>query len=209
MEKVRLKPKTFIKLQGYWIVMNEKLRKDILTVLRKTQPALRNNNANKIKTLSNMTIHNAGVFQDQDSISISVIIYTISKISNRPRLQNHPDYSKFKEVIIQELSNTQSILQRSDIKNYRRSVKRLFQIVARFEKKFGMYMREAIEQSKIKRGGRIYEHGISVGQASELLGISRWELMSYLGETKLSDVRHKTGISVSDRIENMRRIFSL
>ncbi len=185
------------------------MRKDILQALRKAQPALKSGNINKIKVVSNMTLHNAGLSQDQDSVAISVIIYTLSKIYNRPRLHQHPGFLKFKENVLKELREAQSLLHSNDVKGYHRKVKRVFQIISAFEKKFGMYMREAILQSKIKRGGRIVEHGISVGRAAQLLGISRWELMSYIGGTKLGDIRHEDGHSVSDRLEATRRIFSL
>ena len=94
--------------------------------------------------------------------AISVIIYTLSKIYNRPRLHQHPGFLKFKENVLKELREAQSLLHSNDVKGYHRKVKRVFQIISAFEKKFGMYMREAILQSKIKRGGRIVEHGISV-----------------------------------------------
>ena len=189
--------------------MDNEVRKDILQALRKVQPALISGNIKKIKLVSNMTLHNAGISQDQDSVGISVIIYTLSKIYNRPRLYQQPCFLKFKDQMIKELQEAQNFLHKNDVKNYRRKIKRIFQVIAMFEKKFGMYMREAIVQSKIKRGGRIVEHGISMGRAAQLLGISRWELMGYIGGTKLGDVKHEGGDTVDKRLGLMRKVFSL
>jgi len=72
-----------------------------------------------------------------------------------------------------------------------------------------MYLTEALEHAKIKKGERIYEHGFSVGTAADLLGITKWELMGYLGETKLSDIDPSTKISIKQRMTTVRRIFSI
>ena len=49
-------------------------------------------------------------------------------------------------------------------------------------------MQEVIEEAKIKKGYKLHEHGISLGRTAEILGISQWELMNYVGKTKISDV---------------------
>ena len=189
--------------------MEEVVRRDILQVLKQVQPAIKSENARKIKIASNMTIHNAGIIQDIDSITISVIVYALSKICNKPRLYENKNFLTFKEAMLQDLIDAQFFLKKKDINGYRTTIKKLFQETARFEKRFGTYIREAIEQSKIKRGGRLYEHGLSVGRTAQLLGISEWEMMGYLGDTKISDIHPEGGVDIDHRLTITRKVFSL
>lgn len=189
--------------------MNLEVKKDILKVLKKTQPLLKNENVAKLKSISNQTIHNAAVFQDTDSISLSVIIFSLSKIFNRPRLENNLAIKQFKEELAAELFIATNTLEKGNEKEYRSTIKRIFQKISKFEKKFGMYITEVLQHAKIKRGGRVYEHGFSAGRAAQLLGISSWELMTYLGETKVNYYTKDTSISSRQRINVARRLFSL
>jgi len=80
-------------------------------------------------------------------------------------------------------------------------------LIGKLEKKFGMYITEVLKQARIKKGGRVYEHGISIGRASQLMGISSWELRSYVGGTKLSDIRVVDSKKMKQRLMDVRRIF--
>lgn len=188
--------------------MNKEVKRDILKVLRKVEPSLKKEEVAKLKIISNQTIHNASMFQDTDSISISVIIFSLSKIFNRPRLEKNTALIKFKEEITAELLGAKNALEKGNETEYRNAIKRAFQRISSFEKKFGMYITQVLEHAKIKRGGRIYEHGFSAGRAAQLLGISSWELMSYVGETKISSFTKDTSISTRERINFTRRLFS-
>ncbi len=188
--------------------MNEEIKKDIINVLKKAQPLIKKESSNQLKSLSNETLHNAGIYQDQESISISVIIFSLSKICNRPRLCNVPERNKFKDEMILELENAKNFIQANDIDGYHKIITKIFSNISKFETKFGMYISEVLNHARIKRGGRIYEHGFSIGSTAKLLGISNWDLLNYLGETKLGNLE-KTYISTKDRVATARRIFSL
>ncbi|MBS3119944.1 hypothetical protein J4475_03920, partial [Candidatus Woesearchaeota archaeon] len=63
--------------------MNEVIREDILSVLGKAIAILPGCSSQEIKKLSDQTIHNASIFQDEDSIAIAVIMYSLSKMMDR------------------------------------------------------------------------------------------------------------------------------
>ena len=63
-------------------------------------------------------------------------------------------------------------------------------------------------RARINKASRIYEHGISLAQTAELLGITQWELMKYLGQTKIAD-KFDDEIKVIDRLEHARKMFNL
>ena len=66
--------------------MNETIKKDALHILDGVIEILKvkeQKDVIEIKNLSNHTIHNASVFQDDCSVSIAVVIYALSKIVER------------------------------------------------------------------------------------------------------------------------------
>ena len=187
--------------------MQKEVRRDILQVLKKVQPLLKKTEVGKLKTLSNFTIHNASIFQDTDSVSISVIVFSLAKILNRPRLEENKAVLQFKDEISAELFVAKDTLEKNNEKEFHNSLRKIFLKISSFEKKFGMYITEVLDHAKIKRGGRIYEHGFSVGRAAQLLGISSWELMSYLGETKIGNFTKDNAFSTKERLNFARRLF--
>jgi hypothetical protein len=59
--------------------------------------------------------------------------------------------------------------------------------------------------SKISKGSRLYEHGISIGRTAKLLGVSKWDLMQYAGKTGIHEV--VSGINVGERIKYAKSLF--
>ncbi|MBT3324016.1 hypothetical protein HN681_01445 [archaeon] len=188
--------------------MKEEIRKDLLKVLEKVVPALRSEDSRELKWLSNNTIHNAGIFQDRDSVSLAVILYSLSKIFERPRLYDQPILQEMKKEVLQSLNYAKTNLKRKDEKVFRLEVKKILKRISVFEKKIGKYITEVLQQAKIKKGGRIYEHGLSVGMSAQIMGISKWELMDYLGATKVSEVTDEVS-RLKSRLVNARRMFNL
>jgi hypothetical protein len=155
----------------------------------------------EIKELSNHVIHNASVFQDEDSISIAILIYSLSKIIERK--QKDVDYGKVLKMIssvISSLNNNQDEL-------FRKLIKEMFNFIRTMDERLKLYIHEVINQAQIKKGCKLCEHGISVARASEVLGISQWELLHYIGKTTLIDQLEEP-INVAKRLKIARSLFS-
>ena len=184
--------------------MNDIIKKDILSVLNELAQILKSkeeSNISRIKELSNHTVHNASIFQDEDSISVAVLAYSLSKIIERNR--SILDYGKLMAMInscILSLTN-------DDDNAFRKSTKDIFNLIKAIDKKLKMYIYEVINQAQIKKGCKLCEHGVSVARASEVLGISQWELMHYLGKTTLID-RFSEPVNISQRLKIARGLFS-
>ena len=80
-------------------------------------------------------------------------------------------------------------------------------LIGKIDEKLELYIEEVIEKSKIKKGSIIYEHGISVGKVAELLGLSTWELMNYIGKTTIADAGRER-INVERRLAFARELFA-
>ena len=184
--------------------MHEIIKKDILSVLSDLVKILKSREESDVvmvKALSNHTIHNASVFQDEDSVSVAILTYSLSKIIERR--QKELDYGSVIGMIGECISNLNS----NEDELFRKSIKNIFNFIRTIDEKLRLYISEVITQARIKKGCKLCEHVVSIARASEVLGISQWELMHYLGKTTLID-NFSEPINVSKRLKIARSLFS-
>lgn len=177
--------------------MNKIVKKDIINIIDDGLILIEQKNFVDLKKISNHTIHNASIFQDRDSISIAVVMYAISKIMERT--------GSIDAEIVKRLKNAYDLLTKNKTKEYQDHIKNVLGLISKIDVKLKQYIDEVIKQAEIKKGSKLYEHGISIAQASDLLGISQWELMSYIGKTSITEEDRITDIK--KRLELARNIF--
>jgi len=180
--------------------MNEIVRKDILLILSKALNILKKQEEEEIaqlKELSNHTIHNSSIFQDDDSIDIAVLVYSLSQIIERKHFID--------TRIVKQIEESYYNLKKNSISEYKRTIKNLFKTISKIDEKLKMYIEEVIDQAQIKKGSKLYAHGISLARSAELLGTSQWELMNYVGKTQISESTDRTDIRA--RLQLTRGLF--
>lgn len=182
--------------------MNPIVKKDILNVLDEAVEIVRRGELFRLRELSDHVIHNASIFQDQDSIAVAVTIYALSKL-----------YKYAKEVdkfVLPHLTNAADLLEQGKMNEYESEMKHIIKDISEKDEKTKFYISEVLEMAQIKKASKMYEHGISMGQVAEALGISQWDLMEYIGKTRIvDDFNHKQQKSnVLKKIEFTRKLFS-
>jgi hypothetical protein len=184
--------------------MNEGVRKDILAMLERVLAILETEEEKdvfELEELSNHIIHSATIFQDDDSISTAVLVYSIYKIIKRTGPK--PEiYSKIMPIV----KESRRALENNELEKYRAGVKALFKLIAELDARFKKYIEEIMEKAKIKKGSKIYEHGISIARVAEILGISQWDLMSYVGKTEITEFA-VGGLGIESKLKYLRGIF--
>jgi len=185
--------------------MISRVKEDVLAVLGDTIEILKieeEKDVIEFKELSNHTLHNASIYQDEDSISVAVAIYAIYKILER-KTDNDLIYKEMSQLF----RIAKDSLERNNLEGYRDTIKTIFKKISEADKKFKLYVEEILDKARIKKGSRIYEHGISLARAAELLGVSQWEMMNYVGKTHIIDFE----LEITDarkRLEAAKAIFS-
>ena len=183
------------------------IQKDILALLKETLAAFKNEEYNLLRDISNKTTHNASIFQDQDSVSIAVIVYALFKIAIR-RTEGDAAITTTLKQINNHLQKAYQSLEKKDVQEYRQWITHIISDIAKADDKLRIYIQETIKQAEIKKGSRLYEHGLSTAQAAEVLGISQWELMPYVGKTTFAELRDKPA-RIMRRMQIARTIFGL
>lgn len=184
--------------------MNSEIKKDVLDILNRVITILDKKEISdvlELKEISDHTLHDASIFQDKDSISIGVVVYALAKVFERD-FHNALMYNK----ILNKLKEARDSLQKDDIDNYRLCIKDLTSIIGKVDFKFKMYVEQVLEKARIKKGSSLFAHGLSMARVAEMLNVSQWELMNYVGKTKIID-QEAPDVPVKQRIKLVRAIF--
>jgi hypothetical protein len=182
-------------------------KEHILQVLKEAKEAFRKNDIIKLRDLSNQTIHSASIKQDETSIAIAVVIYSISKILERTNYQSYPGWVYFFKKCKQSLEQAVKALKRNDEEGFKKHVKAIEGLIDELTGNFKMHIQQVFEKAKISKASRIYEHGISLEQTANLLGITLFELAEYAGRTGISDINLSRTLDIKKRLKYIQEIF--
>ncbi|PIN90694.1 hypothetical protein COU57_02810 [Candidatus Pacearchaeota archaeon CG10_big_fil_rev_8_21_14_0_10_32_14] len=185
--------------------MDEK--EHLIEVLSGVRKAILTRNILSLKDLSNQTIHSASIYQDTDSIAIAVVVYAMSKIIERREHENFNGCEEFCDKSLKSIDKALAALQKDDKKKFSDSLNNITKSVNKLSGNLRRYIQDVMRKSSINKASKIYEHGISLEQTANLLGISLYELASYTGQKEFSDIEQNKSISVKDRIKLVEKMF--
>lgn len=187
--------------------MEDKIKNDILSVLKDSINAIKQDDATKLKDTSDHVIHDASIFQDEHTISVAVIIYAVAKIFERLRYREYKSWGIFHRAIFENLNTAYEALGKDNVEGFEYHIHKIIQDLNKVEEKFRKYIFEVIERAKVSKASRVYEHGVSLGRTAQLLGVNEWELMEYVGGTGIADVKFSISKSIDKRIKLARSLF--
>jgi len=185
------------------------LKEDVLNVIRNVKPAIDKEDSKLIREWSNHTIHSMSVYQDDMSIGVAVIFYSLAKILEKYSLDPdfRPKWNLAKKKFLRLINDLEFSVEKGDKAFFAKTAQKLTKTLAGIDKNHSKYVRQVIESSKVKKGSSVYEHGISLGRTAEILGITKWELMDYLGVTKEPDKEWNVSESLEQRLGHARKVF--
>ncbi|MBI5073113.1 hypothetical protein HZA99_04805 [Candidatus Woesearchaeota archaeon] len=175
------------------------VKEDIISVLNNGIQAILKGDLGMLREESDHIIHCSAIFQRQESIQTAVVIYALAKILERGKTIDAKVLDAMRKAI--------SFMQADNLRGFNTEIHTLFEMINTVDNQLSNYMQHVVTEAQIKKGSRIYEHGISLGQTAEIFGLSQWELMKYVGKTRVSEESVET-IPVQQRMAFMRRLFS-
>ena len=58
----------------------------------------------------------------------------------------------------------------------------------------------------VSKKAEVKPYGISIGKTAELLGVSKWDLMEYIGRTGIYDMGESISMNMEERIKFTRSL---
>jgi len=181
---------------------------NILRILEETKEAIGSRNYAEIKNLSNQTVNIASLTQDPDNVAVSVVVYSLSQILEKPGYRKLPGWAKFYKTILSALDHSITDLKKNDLEDFRKDFETIRQNIGKLSGKLKDYIQEVFRKAQISKASKIYEHGISMEQTAKLLGITMYELAEYAGtKTEIPDAPESKTMNPNLRIKLAMGLF--
>lgn len=180
---------------------------NITKILKSSYSAIKRFDALKLKELSNQTVHSATIYQDSANIFVAVLVYSLSKIFQRESYRKLEGWDIFLDTLI---SNWERIIKVAETNDYKQVIQIAGEIrnnLSSIDGYLGNYIRDIFAKAEINKASKLYEHGISMEQTAKMLGVSLWDLSSYIGQSNINEMQFVESISEKERIEIAEEFF--
>lgn len=174
---------------------------NILRILEESQKSFKRDDAGELKALSNQTIHSASLTQDPDNVIVAVVVYVIGKILERENYRKLPGWDQIYQGITNNLDRAIKSLKEEDLEGFRVAMGELRQSSNKIESDLRDYIRDIFYKASINKAFKIYEHGISSERTAEVLGVSLWDLSSFIGQTTVNESHFNSTLPIAERVK--------
>ena len=189
---------------------------NVLGILRDAKKFVEGDDAAGLKSLSNQTVHAAAIFQDGDNIVVAVLIYSLGKVMERDHYRSMEGWSEFHGAVVKNLGLAIDALSskddsgepnKSDVENARVYLGRIRNSLNEIEGDLGRYISDVFKKAEINKAFKLYEHGLSTEKTAKLLGVSLWDMSSYIGQSHIGDAKIAISMPVKDRVRIAEDMF--
>lgn len=189
--------------------MEKKEREQIAHVLYESKNALLAKDAIKLKQLSDHTIHDSCHYQDIGNITLAIMLYALSKIIEREDYKKISKWNNLVKRLSKELELAGKAVIEQDSNAYQEHVKKARQAMESQSVQIKPYIQSILEKAAINKGFKLYQHGLSMEKTSNLLGISQWELSTYIAQKQQEyEVKQDQTLDVKKRARMALEFFS-
>jgi hypothetical protein len=181
-------------------------KENVLRILEEGLEAIKNNDNLKLKELSDQTIHTASLTHDPENIAVAVIVYSLSKILERPAYSRQKGWINFYKSLVMGVENSIDALRKNDEAHLTKHLEMVRKRIGGLSGNLKKYIEDVFRKASINKASKIYEHGISLERTANLLGITQWELAGYMGQKDYERLESRT-LSTKERIKLAMEIF--
>ncbi|MBT7101929.1 hypothetical protein HN935_00265 [archaeon] len=180
---------------------------NVLRILKETKRLVEEDNSHALKALSNQTIHSAMVAQDGDNIVVAVLVYSLGKVLERGHYRELEGWAEFYDVVNKNLNLAIKALEKNNVDNVRVYLGRIRNSLNKFDGYLGEYIKDVFKKAEVNKAFKMYEHGLSTEATANLLGVSLWDLSSYIGQSHIGDAHVAITMPVAERVKIAEGIF--
>ena len=187
--------------------MDGKEAEHTIKLLESAEEALTSNNSSRLRELSDQKIHTACCIQDIESITITIVLYSLSKLVERKEKLEINKWGSFVKKFNSVLSTAIDALKDNNLPKYREYILKSKSTIESLSIDLKPYIKDVLQNASINKASRLYEHGISLGQTASLLGVTQWELLAYTGQ-RMQETNLSESLEVKKRARMAMEFFS-
>ncbi len=176
----------------------------MLNNITKLLKALKKRDSMELKRLSNMFIERAAVEENKSLVDLSLIAYALYKMLSKLHLRDRPEWAAFLLDVEKDLAEAEGLGDKANLESILE--KDIIRDIHEMNESFGNYMNDVLDQARTKQASRIYARGLSLSKALELTHADRYQVLQYIGDTRIHDRPFTSNMTVVDRYRIAKKV---
>ncbi len=178
------------------------MQRELIAAIEKLERAFKENDLLTLKRTSNESIEKAALKSDRLLAEVSLIAYSLSKLSSKEHIVKNAKWPAAKKTILVSLSRAISSLKESRLQEFERNLRKISENVTRTDEKLGHYVLNIYNKAKLKQASRAYAFGLSLSSAADLTGADKKHLLEYIGATKIHE-EERSPMKIRERLKHL------
>ncbi|MDD5163315.1 MAG: hypothetical protein PHD95_03860 [Candidatus ainarchaeum sp.] len=174
--------------------------------LEKLERAFEKPDIFELKWLSNSIIREAGFENNKAAAKIAIIAYCLYKLLTKEHIIKNRNWKNVKKSISKNIDSALRAARQKDYLELEKKLDLALKGVDEIDKDLGFFLTSLFDKAKIKLASTAYVTGLSLGQAAELTGADKKQLLQYLGNTTINEEKIPK-IGIAERIEKIKNSF--
>ncbi|MFA5106061.1 MAG: hypothetical protein WC506_03815 [Candidatus Micrarchaeia archaeon] len=175
-------------------------------LLAELYSAFRDKDIRELRRINDKSASSIAVEFDQSIYDISILSYILAKLVSKPRFWSNPDSKANLTKVRAILREASEQSRRGDTTAVAGSLQAAFSQIRKIESADRRFISDFEQKAKLKLASTLYAQGFSLGNAANVTGVEKREILSYAGKTMMFD-RLKSELAMGERLKRIRKIF--
>ncbi|VVB99248.1 Uncharacterised protein [uncultured archaeon] len=169
--------------------------------------ALRDHDVRAMRKINDRCIEETAIKFAQHTYLFALISYVLSKVISKPRYFKQKKSKDSLSSVVGLLRLCEQNATNADYEALLSNQNRILSTIEKMDDEDRRFVKGIITKAKLKIASTLYAQGISLGNAAEMTGTDKREVLSYAGQTTMFD-RIKEKKTIENRMKDLREIFS-
>ena len=169
--------------------------------------ALRNHDVRAMRKINTRCVEETALRFQQPTYNYALITYVLAKILSKPRYFRQGRGKELVSAVDRLLRTCEGLAKTAEYDALVVAQGKILSSMEKLDEEDRRFVKGILQKAKLKIASTLYAQGISLGNASEIAGADKRELLLYAGQTMMFDRLHEKK-SMEERMKELRGIFS-
>jgi len=161
-----------------------------------------------LRRLSKNVIKKMAIEDGVDMLNVALVSYLFSKLLTKTHYWPSGQKKEFVSSSLKRVNKCIKAASKNDIRVLRRNLIRLLTDIRGLDLANPRYVQDTEKRARIKFASTLYAQGFSLSSAAAMAGIHKQGVLKYVGRTLIADRSGRTDVTMEDRLENVRKLFT-
>ncbi|MDD5148738.1 MAG: hypothetical protein PHH08_04710 [Candidatus ainarchaeum sp.] len=159
----------------------------------------------ELKRLSNFAIREASFENNKTEAKIALISYCLYKLLTKEHIVRNRNWQGVKKKISKNIEFAARAAKQGNSAEVEKQLDSALKGADEIDRGLGFFLTSIFDRAKVKLASAAYATGLSLGQAAELTGADKKQVLQYAGSTTISEEKIPE-IGILQRIEKIKKL---